>query len=80
MDASCKKSGGIRAEIREVFAVCSFKLKLKTKTFIVRSEVEFGGSLITVEKVKNQWLSGVFRNAFIFTEMEPNSCPRDAFD
>ena len=30
------------------------KSKLKTKKFMVGSEVEFGGSVITVEKVQNQ--------------------------
>ena len=32
----------------------SKNLKLKTKKFIVGSEVEFGGTVLTVEKVKNQ--------------------------
>ena len=32
----------------------SKNLKLKMKKFMVGSEVEFGGSLITVEKVQNQ--------------------------
>ena len=31
-------------------------LKLKTKTFVIGSKVEFGGSVLTVEKVKNQEL------------------------
>ena len=31
-------------------------LKLKTKKFVIGSEVEFGGSVLTVEKVKNQEL------------------------
>ena len=30
--------------------------KLKTKKFVIGSEVEFGGSVLTVEKVKNQEL------------------------
>ena len=32
----------------------SKNLKLKTKKFIVGSEVEFGGSVFTLERVKNQ--------------------------
>ena len=31
-------------------------LKLKTKKFVIGSEVEFGDSVLTVEKVKNQEL------------------------
>ena len=34
----------------------SKNLKLKMKKFMVGSEVEFGGSLIMVEKVQNQYL------------------------
>ena len=37
-----------------MYFAASKNLKLKTKKFIVGSEVEFGRSVLTVEKVKNQ--------------------------
>ena len=46
---------GLEQKLEKFLKLAAKKnLKFKTKKFVIGSEVEFGGSVLTVEKVKNQ--------------------------
>ena len=62
------------------FFVAEKKLKLKSKKFIIGSEVEFGGSVLTAEKVKNEELIFIANKGKRIKAFEELRKPQNKYD
>ena len=62
------------------FFVAEKKLKLKSKKFIIGSEVEFGGSVLMAEKVKNEELIFIANKGKRIKAFEELRKPQNKYD
>ena len=62
------------------FFVAEKKVKLKSKKFIIGSEVEFGGSVLMAEKVKNEELIFIANKGKRIKAFEELRKPQNKYD